>query len=275
MPSVTDSLKMNILPVVVIYNADFHQTNIWCSLLSHVGDCQILVYDNSPKPLNQRYESATVIYHHDPDNGGVSAAYNFGAHLACQNGFYNTLLLLDEDTQFQPDYLSVLEQAVKSHSDISLFVPQLLFGEDMPFSPSHRGIRHKRGALLSEGVYSLTDYLPVNSGACIRLSAFVQAGGYNNDIRLDFADFDFFSRLALVSDRFCLVDSVARQSFSNEEKSKEHLFRRFRLYVEGARHARKNKLISNMVRIDVLRHTLALTCRTRSTRFFTYLFKNI
>ena len=51
------------------------------------------------------------------------------------------------------------------------------------------------------------DYLPVNSGACIRLSAFEKVEGYNKDIRLDFADFDFFSRMAVLYDFFYMCHS--------------------------------------------------------------------
>jgi hypothetical protein len=153
------------------------------------------------------------------------------------------------------------------HPDISLFVPQVLYAGKKPFSPIHRGLRIKRGALLGEGSYSLKRYLPVNSGACIRLSAFCQIGGYNPLIRLDFADFDFFSRLAEVSATFYRVDSIARQSFSNEETQVDKLFRRFQFYLEGARVARYNRLISSMVAVEVLRHVLALTLRTRKWCF--------
>lgn len=258
---------MNILPVVVLYNIDYQATNAYRTLLSQSGVKRILLYENSPEPQNQCYESPTVCYHHDAANGGVSAAYNYGADLAEKLGDVDALLLLDEDTQFQPDYLSRLQSALEQHPDISLFVPQVLYAGEEPFSPIHRGLRRKRGALLGEGRYSLKRYLPVNSGACIRLLAFRQAGGYNAKIRLDFADFDFFSRLAEVSATFYRVDSIARQSFSNEETRVDRLFRRYQFYLEGARVARCNRLISTIVNVEVLRHVLALTLRTRKWCF--------
>jgi GT2 family glycosyltransferase len=258
---------MNILPVVVLYNIDYRATNAYRTLLSQSGVNRILLYENSPEPQNQCYESPTVCYHHDAANGGVSAAYNYGADLAEKLGDVDALLLLDEDTQFQPDYLSRLQSALEQHPDISLFVPQVLYAGEEPFSPIHRGLRRKRGALLGEGRYSLKRYLPVNSGACIRLLAFRQAGGYNAKIRLDFADFDFFSRLAEVSATFYRVDSIARQSFSNEETRVDRLFRRYQFYLEGARVARCNRLISTIVNVEVLRHVLALTLRTRKWCF--------
>lgn len=264
---------MNILPVVVLYNIDFRETNAFQTLLGQQKLSRILLYENSPKPLNQSYASEMVCYHHDAHNGGVSAAYNYGAELAGRLGDVDALLLLDEDTQFESDYLSKLQSAVDQNPDISLFVPQVLYAGEEPFSPIHRALRWKRGAMLKEGRYSLRNYLPVNSGACIRLSAFRQVGGYQADIRLDFADFDFFSRLAEVSEMFYRVDSVARQSFSNEETQVNRLFHRYQFYLEGAGVARKNRLISTMVNVEVLRHVLALTCRTRSLCFLTELIK--
>ena len=266
---------MNILPVVVLYNIDFRETNAFLTLLSQQKDCRILLYENSPEPMNQSYASETVFYHHDAYNGGVSAAYNYGAILAEKLGNIDALLLMDEDTQFQPDYLQVLQSALKANPDVNLFVPQVLYAGDQPFSPIHRGIRIKRGACLKEGRYSLKQYLPVNSGACIRLSTFLQTGGYHPEIRLDFADFDFYSRLAEVSESFYRVNSIARQSFSNEETQCDRLFRRFKIYMEGAMEARNNRLISTMVDVETIRHTLALTCRTRSLRFVVEFLKSI
>ena len=264
---------MNILSVVVLYNVDFRETNAFRTLLGVQEVRQILLYENSPEPLNLRYEDENVFYYHDAHNGGVSAAYNYAAELAGKIGDVEALLLLDEDTQFQPDYLHKLQSAIEHHPDISLFVPQVLYAGDEPFSPIHRGLRRKRGAMLKEGRYSLKHYLPVNSGACILLSAFHKAGGYHADIRLDFADFDFFSRLGEMSEMFYCVDSIARQSFSNEETQVDKLFRRYQFYLEGAKAAQKNSLISKIVTIEVLRHALALTYRTRSLRFLTEFMK--
>lgn len=265
---------MSILPIVVLYNVDFHDTNVYRTLLSQSIEKRILLYENSPEPQNQCYESEYISYYHDPHNGGVSAAYNYGAALAKRLGDIDAILLLDEDTQFEADYLSKLQTAYMSHQDISLFIPQVVYAANQPFSPIHRGVRRHRGAFLDEGIYSLKDYLPVNSGACIRISAFERAGGYNKDIRLDFADFDFFSRLAIVNDSFFRVKSKARQSFSNEETHVGKLFGRFKFYIEGARVARSNKLIQTMVTVEVIRHTLALTARTRSFKFINYLIRN-
>ena len=116
---------MNILPIVVLYNIDYRATNAYRTLLSQSDVKHILLYENSPEPQNQCYESPVVCYYHDVANGGVSAAYDYGADLAAKLGDVDALLLLDEDTQFQPDYLSRLQAAMTQHPDISLFVPQV------------------------------------------------------------------------------------------------------------------------------------------------------
>lgn len=258
---------MSVLPIVVLYNVDYHTTNVYKTLFCHNSVNNVLLYENSPKPLNKRYASDSVFYHHDPNNGGVSAAYNYGASLAKQMDGIEALVLLDEDTIFEPDYVTVLEKLIEKHSHIGIFVPQIFYQGDKPFSPIHRKFCRNRGALLPEGKYSLLQYLPVNSGACVRLSLFEKAGGYNDRIRLDFADFDFFARVGELSDSFYKVNSIAFQSFSNDERDKDRLYKRYLLYLEGAREARKNKLIRRMVDAEVLRHTLALTIRTHSFRF--------
>ena len=265
---------MNILPIVVLYNVDFHETNVYSTLLSQYGEGRVLIYENSPEPQNQCYESEQVLYYHNPQNGGVSGAYNYGADVARCLGDVDFILLLDEDTCFEPDYLSVMQKAIGANPNLNLFVPQVLYAGNRPFSPIRRGIHKSRGAVLSEGAYSLKDYLPVNSGACIRLSAFEKVEGYNKDIRLDFADFDFFSRMAVLYDSFYCVGSTEYQSFSNEEKQTDKLYRRYTFYIEGARVARRNPMIRTMVLVEVLRHTLALTARTHSFKFIHHLICN-
>ena len=89
---------MCILPIVVLYNVDFHETNVYHTLLSHMAGERILIYENSPEPQNKCYESEQIIYYHDSHNGGVSAAYNYGATVARRLEDVNAVLLLDEAT---------------------------------------------------------------------------------------------------------------------------------------------------------------------------------
>lgn len=259
---------MSIFPIVVLYNIDLEGSIVYKELL--VNCSSYLVYDNSVSPINKKYANERIHYHHDSDNGGVSAAYNYGAKVAKELGGVEAILLLDQDTKFQPGLIETMERELSKYPDVDLFVPQVTYGNNMPFSPILRGLFGKNH-ILPEGKYSLNQYLPVNAGACIRLNAFDKVGGYNPNIRLDFADFDFFSRLCEINPHFRVVNISAYQSFSNDEKNPERLFRRYCMFLEGAKFARKNPLISRRVVYDVIKHTIALTLRTKSLKFLKYL----
>lgn len=261
---------MKILPIIVIYNDLLKDCQIYKSFLQYYPGVAFL-YDNSKQPINGIYESESVIYVHDKSNGGVSKAYNSGAKWAKEHGF-DYVLLLDEDTTFPRDYMEILSKAINANKNCSVFAPQITYGdEERIFSPSKFGRCGKvTGVRLPYGIHSLHDYLPVNSGCGISVKAFYKAGGYNDNIKLDFADFDFFIRLRSIAPTFCLVEGNVHQSFSNEVSDADKLFRRFKMYIDGAVNFGQKSLIG----MQVLRHTLALTARTKSLRFIKYYLSN-
>jgi len=211
---------MQIFPIIVIYCVDFHTTAAYQKLLSFYPECEFLLYDNSPTPINKKYESKWVHYVHNANNGGVSIAYNTGSKYALKaNKSY--LLLLDQDTSFNHIYLQILEQAISEYPDIHLFVPIIQYQSKRIFSPVQFSIFKVDGASISPGVYPLEKYLPVNSGVCIKNEYFIINGGYNEELKLDFADFDFFSRLRKYCSHFLLLDFTAIQSFSNDILDKD------------------------------------------------------
>ncbi len=255
---------MRILPVIVVYGADLTTCNTYRSLQPELTGRDVLVYDNSPSPLNAPLATGNphIIYHNDGHNRGVSAAYNLGYRVATERG-YGFVLLLDQDTRFAPGYIAALEYAICAHPEEDLFVPNLSYGDGLPFSPVSITALRARGCRLPAGSHAWGGFLPVNSGACIRTTAFERAGGYNEKIRLDFADFDFFNRLQAVTPRFYVIEKDAAQNFSNEETDAGKLLTRYRFYLEGARAVTGRRRFF----LHVVRHTLALAIRTRRTDF--------
>ena len=253
---------MNILPIVVIYNADYITCAAYRTLLSHHPDATVVLYDNSPTPINARHASPSLHYIHNATNGGVSAAYNAGADYSRRKGSYDYLLLLDQDTEFDSRYIHTLLHTISTHPTAALIVPTINTKHGAAFSPTSKT---GRKSSLPPGEYPLDNYRIVNSGACVSLEAFVAAGGYNEQIKLDFADFDFFKRLSTVAESFIVAPSTAVQDFSNHETGKDKLLSRFAHYIDGARRYRQSEHIGG----EVLRHTLALTLRTRSVDFLT------
>lgn len=265
--------KVKILATIVLYNEPLYDTPTYKSLLKNSG-LFIFVYDNSPIRQQNTFKSEdNLFYIHDGSNGGVSIAYNAAAKYAIQNGF-EWILLLDQDTLFPEGTLEKYYAAIKNHSSEKLFAPHLMLDNNTHFSPSL--YRNKRGqsVLLREGIHPLPMYSPVNCGMCIHLKSFWLAGGYNEAVRIDYADFQFIERFASVCPHFCLVDVVAVQSFSNEEKDMKKMSSRFLLYLESIRGCERKNVYENICYLYVVfRHTIALTVRTCNLFFIKVFFK--
>ena len=255
---------MRIFPVIVIYKINLGASECYRIFLSQLPVDHFMVYDNSPEDFVQNMDELPekAIYLRDLTNGGVSVAYNAAANYACEHA-YDRILLLDQDTIFP---VSMYYEMMRCDSEVC--APQVVLKNGMPFSPTawHHGML--RGVALSAGQYSLRDYMLINSGLCVSTELFLRAGGYNEKVKLDFADFQFMHRLLAVTDSFCLLNAVAEQDFSNDKTDVKVLYGRYCMYIEGARHYQADKMKDKLkILWLVLLHTLALTKRTLSMVF--------
>jgi len=266
--------------VIVLYKCDLINSSsynsITNSLIKNKKRGKLLVWDNSPSPQlisQQRLAWIEIDYFHSVENKGVSCAYNYAAECAMAEK-YQWLGLLDQDTVFSYDYVVTVEDAISNNSDIKLFVPIIKLDNGTPFSPSR--YKYKRGhpCQLSSDVYSLYKFLPINSGMIINVHSFKECGGYNNNVRLDFSDSQFIERFRLIDSSFYIIDSIAIQDFSNNESNIENLKNRFNIYCECARECDKYLFFDYFGYFcTVLRHTFALSIRTRSLSFFSIFVK--
>ncbi len=254
---------MKILPVVVVYNMDFAECAIFKQLVVNNQKQEFLLYDNSPSFINEKYNKGQIIYYHNPKNEGVTAAYNYGAEYAKTHG-YKYIVLFDQDTIFPSNYLDILAKYIKDYPRIKCFAPIIKYSENIPFSPVKISNFNSKAIPLQSGIYPLSNYSPVNSGACINVDSFWEVEGYNKFIKLDFADFDFFQKLKDTTPVFCLMNTIAYQQFSNTERNINKLLKRFKIYLLDAKNTNRK------YRWQVLRHTLALTYRTKSILFIKY-----
>ena len=116
---------MKILPIIVIYEKDWSECNIFKSLFSKL-EMEILIYDNSRKASNKRYENHLTHYFHDPSNPGVSKAYNTCAKWAQQHGF-SYIVLFDDDTILPLTYIANLYKVLKKEPAARVLVPLLKY----------------------------------------------------------------------------------------------------------------------------------------------------
>jgi len=174
-----ENISNKILPVVVLYNIRYENCIVYRSLLQHYKMLHIFVYDNSPSDINSDLHNANdnIRYIHDKSNGGVSAAYNAG-YLYAREINADFLLLLDQDTLFDSQYIETLSEAIKTNPQINVFAAQVICN-DKPFSPSQLNIFSVKTPRLESGIYKLKQYKPINSGTCVSLDIFDNAGGYN------------------------------------------------------------------------------------------------
>jgi rhamnosyltransferase len=261
--------------VIVLYKCELINSSsynsITNSLIKNNKQAKLLVWDNSPFPhliLPPNLPWIDILYNHSKENRGVSLAYNYAAECASASG-YEWIGLLDQDTVFSEDFILKIEESILNRINVKLFVPIIKFEDGKPFSPSRYKFKRGYSCELSHGLYSLYEFIPINSGMIINVCTFKECGGYNNDVWLDFSDCQFIERFRLVDSNFCVIDSIAYQDFSNNEPNLDTLTNRFSIFCECARASQKNNFMDYFgFFYTTLRHTLALSFRTRSISFF-------
>ena len=234
-----DRFVESLLVIIVVYKSALENCESFQSVLAvseEFPNLNLFIYDNSPTSQEiKNYESLTINYFHDDKNSGVSKAYNVGVEYAYK-GQKEWVLLLDQDTSLPDFILKKYNEAVDSNSNINLFAPILKLKNGRIFSPSR--YRFKRGFFIDNikfGTHTLFEYAPVNSGMMIKIAAFQKVGGYNEKVKLDFADFQFVERFRKTYSEFFVLDVVCEQDFSDDNNSYVSQNIRFKYYCEGAK----------------------------------------
>lgn len=261
-----------IFPVIVLYRCSLFESRTYVTFLQNCHNGDFLVYDNSPADYIVSDLPAGAHYIRDMENSGLPKAYNAGAKLAKELG-YARVLLLDQDTEFPPGAFSrYLEQA---ESD-AVLAPNIITTLGKAFSPSDMDCFYPKPRLLAPGSYSLRKYNAVNSGMCIPVDDFLRAGGYDEAVRLDFADFYFQYRLREVNPRLIVLPFQAVQDFSSDCKNKEQLANRYKMFLDSAVGCRYRKGTFSYFQhaYIVLRRTASLTIRNLSVKYIFLYFRN-
>ena len=269
----------SLLIIIVVYQRTLEDCESFRSIVGLQPDdfpLEVFVYDNSPQNQNViHHKNINIKYVHDPQNSGVSKAYNEGAKYAAENR-KEWVLLLDQDTNLPKCILEKYRSAINGNPYIDLFVPILKLKGGTIFSPSL--YKFKRGFFLKNievGKHSLNRYAPVNSGMMVRTSAFLDVGGYNEEVQLDFSDFQFIERFRKKHPDFVVIDAECGHDFSNDEGTFESQSMRFQLYCKGARNVEnKSHWDWHQYNLVVFIRALRLTLRYRNTEFLGTYFRN-
>lgn len=251
-----------IMAVLVLYKTKLEDSETFVSLGNSLKNSKlrmdIVVYDNSPTPMVTAPECIndnwTIHYIHDNTNPGVSKAYNEGFGIARKLN-KKWLLLLDQDTSFPQNAIVEYSKAVRETPSIFLFAP-ILISNDKIMSPCryflHRGYSLKK---VKYGVCDFSMKSLLNSGMLIQVEAFQKVGGYNEKIRLDFADHAFIKCYKGYYRNFVVINMRCYHGFfGNQSLTTNAALVRFAYYGEGARYSANNFM-------DFLILLLVATCK--------------
>lgn len=257
-----------LLVVIVLFKQTPEQSAAYNSLHAALrifhSFPKIVVYDNSPESA---VVESHVIYFHDPGNGGVSKAYNRASRVA-QIQKKKWILLLDQDTQVEALLFEKWTQAVSTHPLSVAFVPVI---EDRKgvVSPFYFVAARGRRINVIKRTFPLDKYRFINSGLFIGCNAFVLAGGYDEEIPLDFSDISFGERLRKITDHFVVLEtSLAHEFSATTGLQLIPALERFHYFCRGALIMGKRTGRRRLFFIQALLRTIRLSAYYRSTSFF-------
>jgi GT2 family glycosyltransferase len=176
-----------------------------------------------------------IIYRHDSTNSGVSKAYNEALKIAVERN-KAWMLLLDQDTNIEEGLFTNFNSAIARYPDVVAFVPAMK-DEEGSLSPFRFASGRGQRIAVDREVFRLDKFRFINSGLLIRCAAFARAGGYDENIPLDFSDIAFGEKLQRVADHFVVVPISLKHSFSGSKNHRmdiEGAVTRFKFFCKGA-----------------------------------------
>lgn len=262
-----------IYVVIVLYKTNLEDSlsyiSLKASLKKYGAKMNLMVYDNSPSIYTTiKSDEFNIKYIADYKNSGVSIAYNTAFQYALKTKC-EYMLLLDQDTNLNIDFVENTVSALDSNSD--LIMPLLVDENKNIISPCR--YRFGRGAHVNlnqfnEGLNSLHGINFLNSGSLISTELFSRVGGYQLDLPLYFSDFNFFNRAKSFTDIFYLSKNVCVHSLSSDNYDNiEEAERRFKFYALGALKCYTSWLMKFVMFLNVLLRSLKMYFRTKSFVF--------
>ncbi|MFN7131858.1 MAG: glycosyltransferase, partial [Myxococcales bacterium] len=191
-------------PTIAFVVPHFNHSALLPQLLSTVlpqmekGDELILV-DDCSNPIHEgaartAIEEVGGTFISTGRNSGPSRARNIGARHARTDLVY----FVDADDELVPDTVQVFRRAFMEHPDLDVASGFMrVFGDQNHYWASYDPIP---ATILQEN--------SSHAGIVMRRSAFVKCGGYSDQLRLHFEDWEFHARLTLAGYRFEIIPVV-------------------------------------------------------------------
>jgi GT2 family glycosyltransferase len=229
-----------ILAVVALYEQEPNESRALTSFFRQVEEnleiasrLSLIVYDNSPQ-AHRVDNDFTHHYVHDPENGGLAAAYNYALAHAEENG-YGWLLLLDQDTMLTSEFFAELiacTDTLQAADNVVAIVPKLMVRGTI-LSPAEHFVdflRHqfrnavKAFARENAGIQRgrLSAY---NSGSTLRVTALRAIGGFPGEFWLDYLDHAVFHALTVSGYRIYVLHAVLQHELAESDLNARPIWR--------------------------------------------------
>lgn len=210
-------------------------------------------------------EKIKICYVHNPENPGISAAYNTIAKFAKDHHFSH-IVFLDQDTELPEDFCLVYSKVAENATDIAA---PLIYENGKLLSP---GIYKNYRSFSYESIQSdsilLKNNSCINSGLMIKTDFFFKTGGYNQCLRLDFCDHEFIARVGNFTEYLKIIPTKLEQNFSTNTNPREKALFRYQLYIKDMKAFKKINNNDYKVSLFVdLPHLIRLTLQYKSLAF--------
>lgn len=176
----------------------------------------LLLYDNSPgSEVSPEALPEWVEYVHNPNNGGLTAAYSEALHRASARNI-RWLMLLDQDTTLTKDYLvEAVASMLKYNGElrIAAIVPRLIERGRIS-SPSTRRLIRDRAVPTNVTGLAQEKIAAFNSGAIIRVASLELIGGFPIDFPIEALDHAVFHLLQESGGKILILEARMKHSLS-------------------------------------------------------------
>ncbi len=225
--------------VLVVYRKALSKSSSFISLCDLNPRPYLVVVDNSAEPQTPPNYEGGLEYVHFGHNPGVSAAYNEAARRFLKRGFTH-LLLLDDDSKLSQTYWKELGESLITSPQYAWFCPRVKDQKGWVSPFKFLGGRGFRPKILKSGN---CDLIPINSGSCVKLKAFEEIGGFDENLPLDFSDIDFFIRLKKKGHQGFVLNACLEHELSSEQRPEKQVVKwRFEMLRKSALYfGRKHK----------------------------------
>jgi hypothetical protein len=272
---------VKLLALVVIFKRRLQDSRslITLGVQSNPPAMHLIVWDNSPEPrsredrewLNATFSSCE--YLHSSENLPLSHLYNevINRWIKRRQGEFSHLLLLDDDSQLDPAFLSVAAHSIREFPHVGLFLP-IITARGRIVSPAHliwvKGIHWRRAAL---GLIRFKFKTAVNSGMIIT-SRYLRDKfpGYPSSLSFYGTDNWFCDQYSRLEEFAVVFNSIIQHDLSqfNVEEVDVKLWRH-RDWIRGLRVTNSAGFLRRQTcRIYTMLTCLRMVIRFRDRRFF-------